>query len=72
MRLEGGSDFFCVCKDLGKALTNHSLLALNLVFFFKREDQVVHTNSMLLGQDQSIVAQQAETTVDECSLVSCM
>ena len=32
----------------------------------------MHTNSSVLGQDQSTVAQRAETTVAECFLMSCM
>ena len=46
--------------------------------FFKKslpalsEDQLVHTSSIFLGQDQSTVAQQAEITVAKCSLTRCI
>ena len=39
-------------------------------FFLLSGDWIAHTNSTLLGQDQSTVAQRAETTVAECSLIN--
>ena len=41
-------------------------------FFFFSWDKLAHTNSTLLHQDQSTVAQWAETAVAECSLTSCV
>ena len=38
----------------------------------KSGDQLAHTTSTFFGQDQSTVAQQAETTVAKCYLTSCV
>ena len=43
-----------------------------LFFFFLSGDWLAHTDSTLLCQDQSIMAQRAEMTVGECSLTSCV
>ena len=48
---------------MGKGFTVHSLPAL---FVCLSGDQLAHTNSTIFGQDQSTVAQRAETTVAEC------
>ena len=58
--------FFVACEDFGGSLMIHSLPAL--FFFFLKWYQLTHTP--LLGQDQSTVAQQAETIVAECFLMS--
>ena len=57
-------------RIVGEGLMNHS--PTNASFFFISRDQLMHTNSTLLIQDQSTVAQQAETIVAECSLMSCV
>ena len=45
--------------------------AFFLSFFFFKVEISLHT-LIPIGQDQSIVAQQAEMTVAECSLASCV
>ena len=61
-------------RILGDYLTIHSLPApFSLSFFFKKKKKKeisLRTLIPLTGQDQSTVAQQAETTVTERSLMS--
>ena len=57
---------FSRARILGECSTIHSPLAL---LFFKVEISS-RTLIPLFGQDQSTVAQRAETTVTECSLTS--
>ena len=57
----------------GEGLTIHSELLLLLFFFFESGDELALTNSpfnFFIGQNQSTVAQQAETTVAQCFLTS--
>ena len=65
----GGSGFFLACEDLGR-MFDHSAPAC--AFFFFLVDISSRTLIPLLCQDQSTVAQRAETTVAECSLTSCV
>ena len=62
--------FFLACEDFGEGFDN-SPPAL-FFFFFLSGDRLAHTNFNFLGQDQSAVAQRAETTVAECSWTSCV
>ena len=64
-----------VAFSSGECSTIHSPPALFLFlfcFFFGSGDYLAHTNSTLLCQDQSTVAQRAETTVAKLSLTSYM
>ena len=65
---------FLTCEDFGK-MFNHSFPActffLFLFFFFKWRLARAHQFHSL-GQDQSTLAQRAETTVAEYFLTSCM
>ena len=60
---------FSLCaRILGECLTIHTPFAL-----FKKKWRLAHANLFhSLGQDQSTVAQRAEMTVTECSLMSCL
>ena len=69
--LHPGGGFFLACKDLGKCSTIHSPPALFFFFFLKCRLARTHL-FRCLGQDQSTVAQRAETTVSECSSTSCL
>ena len=68
----GGGDgsFFLACEDLGGRFDD-SFPACAFFFFFKWRSALAH-QFHFLGQDQSTVAQRAETTVAECSLTSCV
>ena len=62
-------------RILRESLTIHSYLVL--FFFFFSGSQLAQTNSTFLGvffcgQDQPTMAMRAETTLDKCSLISCM
>ena len=57
-----GGSFFFACGDFWGRLAVHSLPALS----FLSGDQLAHTNSAFLGQDQSTMAQQAEMTMADC------
>ena len=86
--VNGGGGFFLACEDLveggGEILTIPSRLCFFLplpsffvvvvvvvVFFVKWKSYRVHQFNFL-GRDQSTVAQEAETTVTECSMTSCV
>ena len=62
--------FASLAKSLREGLTIHSPSAL-LFFFFKVEISS-RTNSTFLGNDQSKMAQWAETTMNKCFLTSYM
>ena len=69
-------DFMVALSSLagisGEGLLVHCPPVLFL-FFFSSGDPLAHTNStFFLGQDQSTVAQQTETTVAKCFLTSCV
>ena len=58
-------------RILGECSATHSPPALFFFFFFKVE---ISSRTLIssLGQDQSTVAQRADTAVTECSLTSCV
>ena len=66
----GGGDFFLVCEDFGRGFDNSYPACafsffLSFFLFFKRRLARAHKFHSL-GQDQSTVAQRAETTMTEC------
>ena len=61
-----GGGFFLAARILGEGSANYSPPPL----FPKKK--IFHTNSTLYTWIRSPVAQQAETTVAECSLMSCV
>ena len=65
--------FSLLARSLGACSMIHSP---HVFFIHLNGDQLVHPSSTfffyILGQDQSILTQQDETTVAECSLKSCM
>ena len=62
--------FSSLARILGECSTIHSLL---LLFFFFVKWRLGRTHWFYsLGQDQSTVAQRAETTVAKCSLTNCV
>ena len=67
----GGCGSFLACEDVGR-MFQHSILAYVFYFFFPKwrlaRAHLFHS----LGQDQSTLAQRAETTVAECSLTCCV
>ena len=63
----GGGGFFLDCEDFGR-MFDHSFPACAFLFLFFKVENRLRTLISLLGQDQSTVAQRAETTVAECSL----
>ena len=68
----GGSGFFLVCEDFGRMFDNSFPACAFFFLFFFCKCRLAHTHLFhSLGQDQSTVAQQAETTVTKCSLASC-
>ena len=70
--LEGVSDGFCLlCEDLGGGRPDNSFPTCAF-FFFKWRSAHAHQIPFFGGQDQSTVAQQAETTVAKCFLTSCV
>ena len=64
----GGGCFFLACEDLGKILTIHSPPEFLFSSLSGAHAHLFHS----LGQDQSTVALQAEMTVAECALMSCV
>ena len=62
--------FPLVCDDLGRKI-DHSFPACAFLLFFFKVENTSRTLIPLLGQDQSTVAQRAETTVAQRSLTSC-
>ena len=67
--------FPCMQAFMRDGSMNQSLPALVFFFvyvFFLSVDQLAHTNPLFLVKDWSTVAQQAEVTVDEHFLSSCM
>ena len=62
--------FFLACEELGR-MFDHSFPACACFFIFKVE---INSGTLipLFCQNQSTVAQRAETTVAECSLSSCV
>ena len=67
----GGGGSFLACEDFGR-IFELSFPRLRLKKKKRSGDWLAHTNSTLLYQDQSTVAQRAETTVAECFLTSCV
>ena len=70
-RGSGGGGSFLACEDFGR-MFDQSFPACAFFFFFFEVKISTRTNSTVLGQDQSTVAQPAETTVAECSMTSCV
>ena len=66
-RMQNGG-FSLACEDFGRMI-DHSFPVCAFFFFLKWRLARVHYFRSL-GQDQSTVAQRAETTVTECSLTS--
>ena len=63
----GGSGFSLACEDFGRMFNN----SFPPVHFFSQKWRLGRAyRCHSLGQDQFTVAQQAETTVAECSLTS--
>ena len=66
--------FFSLARTFGgrfdKSFSACAFLFVYL-FSFLSGDPFTYTNSTFSGQDQSTVAQRADTTVAECSLTSC-
>ena len=69
-----GGGFFLMCEDFGRMFNNSFPARTFFLFFFfflKWRLACAHLFHSL-GQDQSTVAQRAETTVTEHSLISCV
>ena len=64
----GGINFLLACRDLGGRFDDSFSTC---TFFLKWRSAGTH-QFHFSGQDQSTVAQWAETTVADCSLTSCM
>ena len=64
-----GGGFFLLCEDFGRIFHN-SFTACALFLFFLKWRLACTNWFHSLGQDQSTVAQRAETTMTECSLTS--
>ena len=64
----GGGGFFLACEDFGRRLA-HPIPAY--AFFFLKWRLACAHKFHTLCQNQSTVAQRTETTVAECSLLSC-
>ena len=67
----GGGGFFLAGEDFGR-MFNHSFPVCIFFFFFVSGNYRAHTDFHSLCQDQSTVAQFAETTVADYSLTSCV
>ena len=67
----GGGGLFLACEDFGRMFDSSFPACTFFLLLFKVEISS-HTQFHSLDQDQSTVAQQAETTVTKCSLMSCM
>ena len=63
--------FSSLAKTLGEGLKSRCPPA-DFFFFFRSEDQLMHTSFTCLDQDPSTVAQRAEMIVAACSLTSCV
>ena len=62
-------------RILGECSTVQSspgIIIIIIIIIILSGDLLAPTNSTLLGQDQSTAAQRAETTVTECSPMSCV
>ena len=71
LKASTGGDFFLACEEFWRMFDNSLPACAFLLFFLKwRLTRAHYFHS--LGQDQSTVAQQAETTVTECSPPSCV
>ena len=70
LHLGGGGGFLLACKDFVR-MCWHSFSTCAFFFFLKwRSARAHYFHSFCL--DQPTVAQRAETTVVECSLMSCV
>ena len=70
--LENDPGILLACEEFGRRL-DRSYPACVCVFFFFLKWRLARAHQFYsLGQDQSTVAQQAETIVVDCSLSSCM
>ena len=67
----GGGGLFLACEDFGR-MFDSSFPACTFFWLLFKVEISSHTQFHSLDQDQSTVAQQAETTVTKCSLMSCM
>ena len=66
---DGG--FFLTCEDFGGGFKETIPCLHPFPFFCFKVEISLHALVDFLSQDQSVVAEQAETTVDKHSLTSC-
>ena len=67
----GGCSFFLACKDFGR-IVQQFIPHLRFNYFFLKWRLANAHYFHSLGQDQSKVAQRAQTTLTECSLTCCV